>query len=72
MWPIRHWGGETLFNPWWHSVCEIHLRYGYEYSVSHLFLTVVRACSMFNLHEGYRSVTPLDAAADVYIICEQN
>ena len=29
---------------------------------------IVRACSMFYPYEGYRSVTPLDAAR-VYIFC---
>ena len=44
-----------------YGVCELNLRYNY-YSVSQFLRKVVRACSIFYPHEGYRSVTPLDAA----------
>ena len=33
-----------------------------QFQVSQVLRKVVRACSIFNPHEGYRSVTPLDAA----------
>ena len=37
--------------------------------VTQILRKVVRACSIFNPHEGYRSVTPLDAASCILDIC---
>ena len=45
-----------------YGACELKLRYGCLYSVSHFLRKVVRACSMFYPYEGCRSVTPQDAA----------
>ena len=62
-WYIRHGRWACVFyisfNKWF---CELNLRYGCWYSVSQFLRKVVRAYSIFDPHEGYRSVTPLDAA----------
>ena len=42
-----------------YGFCELNLRYDYILSFTQ---DIVRACSMFYPYEGYRSVTPLDAA----------
>ena len=37
-----------------YGVCELNLRCGCLYSVSQKLRKVVRACSIFNPHEGHR------------------
>ena len=42
-----------------YGFCELNLRYELILSFTQ---NIVRACSLFYPYEGYRSVTPLDAA----------
>ena len=42
-----------------YGVCELNLRYGCYHSVSQALRKAVRACSIFNPHERYRSVAPM-------------
>ena len=62
---IRHVRWTCLFYAWYLIYTIVFVNYTYDmivntkYSVSQ---KIVRACSMFYPYEGYRSVTPLDAA----------